>query len=82
MNANSDRLKPSSTKRTLASLGVQSCRFAMRFGGLPLSREAHTEHYERGCFIGLPPSVTVVSIAAFDREKHWAEFFGTVQVNM
>jgi hypothetical protein len=54
----------------------------MRFGGLLLSREAHTKHYERVCFIGLPPSVTVVSIAAFDREKHWGEFFGTVQVNM
>src|SRR5260370_30447432 len=35
--ANSDRLKPSSTKRALASLGVHPCRFAMRFRRLPLS---------------------------------------------
>src|ERR1017187_4996560 len=38
-NANSDRLKPSSTRRALASLGVQPCRFAMRFRRLPLSRD-------------------------------------------
>ena len=32
-----ERLKPSSTSRALASLGVQPCRCAMRFSRLPLS---------------------------------------------
>jgi hypothetical protein len=36
MNANSERLKPSSTKRALASLGVHPCRFAMRLRRFPL----------------------------------------------
>src|SRR5271157_5136076 len=39
MKANSDRLKPSSTRRALASLGVHPCRFAMRLRRLPLSRD-------------------------------------------
>src|SRR5208283_2301734 len=37
MKADSDRLKPSSTRRALASLGVHPCRFAIRFRRLPLS---------------------------------------------
>jgi hypothetical protein len=37
MNPNSDRRKPSSTKRALVSLGVHPCRFAMRLRRLPLS---------------------------------------------
>src|SRR5271157_232964 len=39
MKPNSDRLKPSSTRRALASLGVHPCRFAMRFRRLPLSTD-------------------------------------------
>jgi hypothetical protein len=37
MNPNSDRRKPSSTRRALASLGVHPCRFAMRLRRFPLS---------------------------------------------
>src|SRR5271165_5157971 len=39
MKPNSDRLKPSSTRRALASLGVHPWRFAMRFRRLPLSTD-------------------------------------------
>src|SRR5271156_3997813 len=37
INANSDRRKPSSTKRALASLGVHPYRFAIRFRRFPLA---------------------------------------------
>src|ERR1039458_3624173 len=37
MNPNSDRRKPSSTRRALASLGVHPCRFAMRLRRFQLS---------------------------------------------
>src|SRR5947208_12202363 len=37
MNANSDRLRPSSTRRALASLGVHPWRVAIRLSRLPLS---------------------------------------------
>src|SRR5438132_12443039 len=37
MNANSDRLRPSTTSRALASLGVHPWRFAIRLSRLPLS---------------------------------------------
>jgi hypothetical protein len=37
MKANSERRKPSSTRRALASLGVHPCRFAMRLRRFPLS---------------------------------------------
>src|ERR1039458_8452997 len=37
MKANSDRRKPSSTRRALASLGVHPCRLAMRLRRFPLS---------------------------------------------
>ena len=37
MNAKSDRLRPSSTSRALASLGVHPCRLAMRLRRFPLS---------------------------------------------
>src|SRR5450631_4552346 len=37
MNPNSDRRKPSSTRRALASLEVHPCRFAMRLRRFPLS---------------------------------------------
>src|ERR1017187_2774324 len=38
MKANSERRSPSSTRRALASLGVQPCRLAMRFSRRLLSR--------------------------------------------
>jgi hypothetical protein len=37
MKPNSDRRKPSSTRRALASLGVHPCRFAMRLRRFALS---------------------------------------------
>src|SRR5580700_10283593 len=60
--ANSDRLKPSSTRRALASLGVHPCRLAMRFKRFPLSTGRRIlSTIVRDCFI-VPPGVTVVSI--------------------
>src|ERR1700730_1895768 len=65
MNANSDRLKPSSTRRALASLGVHPCRFAMRLRRFPLSigrRMLMT--IEWVVFTEPPPIVALVSIVA------------------
>src|SRR5208283_3258336 len=54
MKANSDRLKPSSTRRALASLGVHPCRFAMRFRRLPLSTDRRMlRTVERVAFINM-----------------------------
>jgi hypothetical protein len=76
--ANSDRLKPSSTNRALASLGVQPCRFAMRFKRFPLSTGRRIlSTIERDCFID-PPGVTVVAIVtimSFHERKAVAEEF-------
>jgi hypothetical protein len=54
IKANSERLSPSSTKRALASLGVQPCRFAMRFRRLPLSKGRRMlKTIERVAFIAI-----------------------------
>src|SRR5690242_2605095 len=65
MNANSDRLRPSSTSLALASLGVHPCRLAIRLRRFPLSAgKRMLTTMERGFRIGFPPVVTVVSIVA------------------
>src|SRR5271157_3965403 len=54
MKANSDLLKPSSTRRALASLGVHPCRFAMRLRRLPLSTDRRMlRTVERVAFINI-----------------------------
>src|ERR1017187_3871202 len=66
MNPNSDRRKPSSTRRALASLGVHPCRFDMRLRRFPLStgRRMLTT-IERVDLIDNLQGVTLVSIVAY-----------------
>src|SRR5437660_12595746 len=68
MKANSERLKPSSTRRALASLDVHPWRLAMRLRRLSLSVGRRmlmtTERFFLVFLVAMLPGVTVVSIVA------------------
>src|SRR5437764_6126161 len=65
MNAHSERLKPSSTRRALASLGVHPCRLAIRLRRLSLSLGRRMLMTADRFFLMFTSLVTIVSIVAY-----------------